>query len=764
MLQLILAALASFGFEQGTDLPEGFATHTYGGSAAFVWEETGRTGRSVSIASEDGADAAWQTRLAVRPGAVYRLSGWIRAEGVESRGGRGALFNVHEILGAATPALLGTRPWTFVACEFETGSLAEITVNCLFGGWGEAAGQAFFDDLDLELLFQPDPERPAAIIDLERERGTISPYIYGQFIEHLGRCINGGIWAEMLEDRKFFHQAGSFDSPWRRLAGEEGVSVSMDVERPGANSWSVKLRRGARAGGEPCGIEQRGLGVSGGREYQGRFLLAGRGSVEVALSWGEGAGARQALAFDVDAADFASHSAAFLSGGSSEDAALSIALEGEGEVWIGAASLMPADNVRGLRADVLDLLRQLGSPIYRWPGGNFVSGYDWRDGLGPPDQRPTRKNPAWQGIEPNDFGCCEFLDFCAEIEAEPLVVVNTGLGSPELAAALVEFLNGPAESPEGRRRARLGRVEPYGVRWFGVGNEMYGGWQLGHVPLERYLVRHREFAAAMRAVDPSIKLVAVGASGEWSQRMLADCGREMDLLSEHFYCGRAEDLEEHVAQIPLAVREKAVAHQSALAALGEQAARAILVALDEWNYWYGDHVYGELGTRYFLRDALGIARGLHEMTRHPDVFFMANYAQTVNVIGCIKTTKTAACLETTALPLLLYRRHFGGQALTVTGPGGPLDVAAARDNERLAIGVVNASREGRRLSIELKGGACLPSGARRFTIAGPDDLAYNEPGQPPRVAIREEELPDFDPAALEIEPVSVTLFVATLRR
>ncbi|MBI4879896.1 MAG: hypothetical protein HY812_09600 [Planctomycetes bacterium] len=592
MLQLILAALASFGFEQGTDLPEGFATHTYSGAAVCVWEESGRGGRSVSIASDSGADAAWQTRLAVRPGAVYRLSGWIRAEGVLSRGGRGALFNVHEIPGAATPALTGTRPWTFVECEFETGPRAEVTVNCLFGGWGEATGMAFFDDLDLELLFQPDPERPAAIIDLEREFGDLSPHIYGQFIEHLGRCINGGIWAEMLEDRKFFHQAGSFDSPWRRLAGEEGVSVAMDVERPCANDWSVKLTRAARAGTEPCGIEQRGLGVLAGREYRGRFLLAGQGSVEVALSWGEGGSEHQALAFDVDCAEFTAFSVALRAGGASEDAALSIDLQGEGGVWIGACSLMPADNVRGLRADVLDLLKQLDAPIYRWPGGNFVSGYDWRDGLGPPDQRPTRKNPAWQGIEPNDFGACEFLDFCAEVEAEPLVVVNTGLGSPELAAALVEFLNGPAESPQGRRRARLGRVEPYGVRWFGVGNEMYGDWQLGHVPLERYVVRHREFAAAMRAVDPSIKLVAVGASGEWSRRMLAECGGDMDLLSEHFYCGGADDLEEHVAQIPLAVREKAASHRHSLSTL---AGRAIPIALDEWNYWYGEHVYGELG-------------------------------------------------------------------------------------------------------------------------------------------------------------------------
>ena len=346
------------------------------------------------------------------------------------------------------------------------------------------------------------------------------------------------------------------------------------------------------------------------------------------------------------------------------------------------------------------------------------------------------------------------------------MVVNTGLGSPELAAAMVEYCNGPATSKWGKRRAANGHKKPYGVAWWGIGNEMYGGWQLGHTTLDSYTTRHNEFVRAMRAVDPKIKLVAVGATGKWSEATLSRCTSAMDMLSEHFYCQEKPDLEAHVAQIPNNVRAKAVAHRRyhrEIAALRKRK-NMIPIALDEWNYWYGKHLYGELGTRYFLKDALGIARGIHEMVRHSDVFQMANYAQTVNVIGCIKTSKTAAAFATTGLPLMLYRKHFGTTPVQVKGRPVPLDVAVAlTDDGKATIAVVNPTRAVVKLKLAVDGGRLADSG-RRFVITGSGPKSYNEPGKPLRVKVRESKTADFDPLALELAPASITLYVIAVEK
>ena len=337
---------------------------------------------------------------------------------------------------------------------------------------------------------------------------------------------------------------------------------------------------------------------------------------------------------------------------------LTIAIAG-GPCFVGAVSLMPADNVAGMRADTLALLKELNSPIYRWPGGNFVSGYDWKDGVGDRDRRPPRKNPAWTGVEHNDFGVDELMTFCRILGAEPYIAVNSGLGRVDSAVELVQYMNDAPNTPMGDCRAKNGRRPPYGVKWWGIGNEMYGGWQLGHMPLEEYVKKHNQFAEAMRAADPSIQLVAVGQVGPWSEGMMRHCADQMDLISEHFYLRDKPELATHVQQMPEAVRRKAEAHRDYRRRFDSLKGKDIDIAMDEWNYWYGLHVYGQLGVRYFSKDALGVAAGIHEFTRQSDIMFMANYAQTVNVIGCIKTDKTDACFDATGPALKLYRNHYG---------------------------------------------------------------------------------------------------------
>jgi alpha-L-arabinofuranosidase len=601
------------------------------------------------------------------------------------------------------------------------------------------------------------PAQPSVVIDAGAPRAPMSKYIYGQFIEHLGRCIYGGIWAEMIDDRKFFHPVAEGESPWTILGAPR--SVSMTTSNAFAGEHSPELELDGSSG--PGGISQAGLGVVAGARYTGRLLLSGNseaGPVEVSLVWGPGSSGRQSVTIRTFDQRYRPYPIAFTAGASTDDARLEIAARGKGRIRIGTVSLMPASNVEGFRSDVLALLKELNAPVYRWPGGNFVSGYDWRDGIGDRDRRPPRKNPAWKGVEHNDVGIHEFMALCRLIGAEPYIAVNSGLASAASAAEEVEYVNGAATTPMGAQRALNGQQAPFKVRWWSVGNEMYGTWQLGHMPLAEYVKKHAEFAAAMRARDPDIELVAVGAVGEWDEAMLAGNAGNMSLISEHFYVREKPDLRDHVAQVPQQIRRIADAHRRYRETIPQLAGRDIRIALDEWNYWYGPHLYGELGTRYFLKDALGIAAGIHEYSRQSDMISMANYAQTVNVIGAIKTTKTAAAFDTTGLVLALYRAHFGLLPVTVAGAPDPLDVAAAwrEDRSALTLAIVNPTAEPQALALQVRGAAFAPAATLR-RIAGTDPQAFNEPGKPPAVKIEEStNVPVGD--RLTVPPMSISVY------
>jgi alpha-L-arabinofuranosidase len=297
-------------------------------------------------------------------------------------------------------------------------------------------------------------------------------------------------------------------------------------------------------------------------------------------------------------------------------------------------------------------------------------------------------------------------------------------------------------------------------------------------------------AKAMLQVDPNLVLVASGDLGtmsggggggggrrgggrqrSWSQGMLEDSGDNMDLISEHFYSRQMlDDIPAHVAQIVDSIRSKAEGHRrlqnvvppAGKATIGNESTegprRIIPIAMDEWNYWFQPYEYGELGCIYELRDALGIAAGLHEYFRNSDIIHMAEYAQTVNVIGCIKTTKTDAFFDTTALPLLLYRREFGTRPLAVTGNHDvlALDVAAARteDGREVTIGVVNPNDKPQKLKLKLNGLA-LADKAKVWRIAGDNPTATNS-AENERVKISDEQTIAFD-NELEVPGYSINV-------
>ena len=324
----------------------------------------------------------------------------------------------------------------------------------------------------------------------------------------------------MLSDRKFFYPVDS--SPtlkpinrkrnfnrWRPVGPYEFVVMDNSKAFVGEHAPMVRLESDS-----PHGITQSGLTLRKGRQYSGHIVLAGSSGAEVSVSliWGESDDERQTIAPRRLSDDYVSYPLNFTAGADTDEGRLFITGTGSGSFHVGVVSLMPADNVKGFRADMVTLLKDLNQGIYRWPGGNFVSGYDWRDGIGDRDKRPPRYDYAWNTVEYNDVGTDEFMTLCGLLGIDPYICVNSGLGDAQSAAQWVEYVNGSSSTPMGKLRAQNGHTEPYGVVWWGIGNEMYGQWQLGHMYIDHYVLKHNMFARAMREVDPNIKLVASGAT------------------------------------------------------------------------------------------------------------------------------------------------------------------------------------------------------------------------------------------------------------
>jgi alpha-N-arabinofuranosidase len=614
------------------------------------------------------------------------------------------------------------------------------------------------------------------------KRGVpISEYIYGQFIEHLGKCIYGGLWAEMIKDRKFYYEIkDKFDpwayrnepywdtdyyrylnaSPWQ-VMGPEGT-VTMDSINPHTGKHSPVIH--GNKSNLKTGIKQSWLTLKKGQKYTGRIILAGdkkAAPVTVQLVMKDG----KTLSKEIKniSSEYKEYPLEFVAPESCGNAELEIFTQNEGNFEIGTISLMPADNIKGWRRDVVGLLKELNAPVYRWPGGNFVSGYNWKDGIGKQrDKRPPRKNPAWQGVEPNDVGIHEYMELMEMIDAEPFIAVNTGLGTVEEVAEEVEYCNGSKDTPMGKLRAENGHPEPYNVKWWAVGNEMYGDWQLGHMPLEQYTKKHNEAVKAMWKVDSSIKPIAVGEVGEWSRTILENSSDYMSLISEHIYVKEKVNIPEHSSQLAKAIREKADAHRKYRKEIEGLAEKDIDIAMDEWNYWYGDYIYGELGVRYYLRDALGAARAFHEYYRNSDIIFMANYAQTVNVIGAIKTNDTTSTFAATGMVLKLYRNTFGSIPVEISGDMGDLDVfAALTDNkDSITISIVNPTGSEKKLNIDLPE-VRNKSKAIKWEIHHPNPAGYNEPGKKTEVDIERKNV-NIELNKLSIKKYSLAIYKISL--
>jgi alpha-N-arabinofuranosidase len=328
----------------------------------------------------------------------------------------------------------------------------------------------------------------------------------------------------------------------------------------------------------------------------------------------------------------------------------------------------------GLRKDVIQEVRQLGVPIIRYPGGNFVSGYNWLDGVGPKKDRPRILDKAWNTIDTNQFGTNEFMAWAKIVGARPLMGLNLGTGTPERAAALVEYCNVEKGTKWSDLRRSHGVEQPYQVEHWCLGNEMDGPWQIGHMTAAEYGLKAQDAARQMHAVDPTLKLIACGSSGpgmptylEWDREVLEQCYDYVDALSLHRYIGNTQDETGKDSAKFLAMNlsmEQQIAETLAVCDLvrgHKRSAKKLWLSFDEWNVWYrarsGDALNGHeqeaphlLEEVYNLEDALLVGGILNTLIRNADRIKIACLAQLVNVIAPLVTNSTGLLRQTIFYP------------------------------------------------------------------------------------------------------------------
>jgi alpha-N-arabinofuranosidase len=352
----------------------------------------------------------------------------------------------------------------------------------------------------------------------------------------------------------------------------------------------------------------------------------------------------------------------------------------------------------GFRTDVLDEIKKLGVPIVRYPGGNFVSGYNWLDGVGPKKDRPVVLDKAWNSLNSNQFGTNEFMAWCKAVGTKPLMGLNLGTGTPEQAAALVEYCNVEKGTEWSDLRRKHGYAEAYKVRHWCLGNEMDGPWQIGHVTATEYGMKAQDAARQMRAVDPSLQLIACGSSGpqmptylEWDREVLEQCYEYVDGLSLHRYFGNTPEetggSSEKFVALNLTM-DRQIAESLAVCDLvrgHKRSPKKLWLSFDEWNVWYrarsGNATDGErkqaphlLEEPYNMEDALLVGGLIITLLRNADRIKIACLAQLVNVIAPIMTNATGLFRQTIYYPYSWALQFARGDVLNLQVQSPTYDV------------------------------------------------------------------------------------------
>ena len=442
----------------------------------------------------------------------------------------------------------------------------------------------------------------------------------------------------------------------------------------------------------------------------------------------------------------------------------------------------PLADAKGFRTDVIKEIAQLRVPIIRYPGGNFVSGYNWLDGVGPKNQRPTVLERAWNSIETNQFGTNEFIEWCRLVGTEPLLGMNYGTGSAEMAVAYVEYCNVDKGTKWSELRRSHGYAAPHNVKYWCLGNEMDGPWQIGHMPARAYGQKARDTAQQIRVIDRSLQLIACGSSNRimptyliWDREVLEECYDQVDAISLHCYYGNTPELSGNSTPRYLAMNLDMELQIHEIAAVCDyvqglyKSRKRLWLSFDEWNVWYrarsgaatdGGRTFAPklLEEVYNLEDALLVGGFVNSLLRKADRVRLACLAQILNVIAPLVTNKTSVLRQSIYYPYAWALQHARGRVLDlkvesetypITAEGLRadfartdqvpfIDVTATFDPKDGHVCVLMLNRDlesERELTLEWRD----PTPTRVIlceTLTGPDVKAFNTFEQPQQVAPR----------------------------
>ena len=450
----------------------------------------------------------------------------------------------------------------------------------------------------------------------------------------------------------------------------------------------------------------------------------------------------------------------------------------------------PLSDEDGLRLDVIEASREMGVPLVRWPGGCFADIYRWEDGIGPKADRPVRRNWFWSGLECNQFGTDEFLKWCNAVGAVPYINVNMGTGTLDEAIRWLDYCNGTEPTTEVLKRKKNGQMEPYGVKYWGIGNETWGDWEPGHTDARTYAHRLREWAQFFKKVDPGVQLLGVGSAQgndpEWDLEVVKTAGAFIDYLTIHIYAHTTHlyEPEDYYPTVTNAVYFEEQLDQMAqlVRSVSDSLdlSHRIKLSLDEWNIRHMDR--REDGSTYLrrrssrtLKDALFAAGVLHAMHRLCEDVVMACYVFLVNGNGVIEANDHGIVKTPLFHVFQMYRKMFKGIALEVGEVDVPsfltpvrqgrfdtanrqvkyLDVSASlEDGGTVHIALINRHRDE---SIDVS--IALPGGQRpvtSWTLYDDDVLAANDGADPEQVAFVEQAITEWD-GSIKCLPHSITV-------
>lgn len=580
-------------------------------------------------------------------------------------------------------------------------------------------------------------------VDAARVQNHISPRMYAAFVEMMAEDVKWGMTAEMIHDRSFEESPDYLGLPadWQLEPDTRNDNVgairfepTTDEAYPKMNQANGALQHSLRitlASGDITdtrrGLSQGRISVQQGTVYTG-YLWAKlpakdgyRGSITAALEEDNTDSATYATALLTSIeGEWKQYGFSLTPDHTDRFAKLTLLFGGTGILYIDQVSLEPAKAVGQVRPDVEAMIADLHPSFMRWPGGNVAQDYHWQWGIGPRDQRPTWTNKSWSNApEPDDLGTDEYLALCERLHIQPSITVNVdGAGAtPEEAAAWVEYVNGPATSKYGARRAANGHPAPYGVTQWELGNEIFGGWVRGHVTAEQYAQRAVVYAKTMRAVDPSIKLIAVGegifpGSDAWNSAVLRIAGPSINFLAVHDYTSKAQNSKETDSRNAMMGRpgefERNYIHMHDLIRQNAPG-RDIHLIVNEWNLFY------DAETIQSMEGAVYAARMMNGFERDGDVVEANCISDLLNgwVGGVIQASRDRVYGTAEYEALKMWSDHLGTRRVfaDVTSPnlsagGKAVDAVAAtnEDGSKLYVKLSNARRhEGVSTTISLTG-------------------------------------------------------------